>query len=1000
MTGRAVRDRPSARYRSGLANRGANPGVREPAIPGDLRCRDGALDRLVLSGGGLRHERIRHVGPPSGTVTFLFTDIEGSTGLWESAPDAMRAALADHDTVVRAAIDAHGGFVFSTGGDGFSAAFARAADAAAAACDAQATLASKSWPEGAAIAVRMALHTGEADERGGDYFGPAVNRTARLMALSHGGQVLASRAAESVLRDQLPGEVELLDLGDHRLNSLSRPERVFQLTHRELRRDFPPLRSADRRPGNLPPQLTSFVGREVESEQVVVTLGQARVVTLTGVGGVGKTRLALHVAGMAPIAERFPDGCWLCELAALREGEAVPDALVTVLGVEPRQGVTVTESLVDFLRHKDLLLVVDNCEHLLQPVGRLVSQVIQSCPRVQVLATSREGLGVAGEWILAVKSLAITDAGAGVDAVRSSEAVQLFTDRARAVRADFVVDLSNADAVAQICRRLDGIPLAIELAASRITTLSAAELAQRLNDRFRALGGAQRAMVERHQTLRAAIDWSYELLAPHEQALFERLSVFSGGFMLDAAEAVTSGDGIAATDVLEILSSLVARSLVVTGASPTETRFAMYETIRQYAQEHLDRAGGTDGIRLRHAEHYARFAESVALAHATAPNDFEWDAELDREVDNLRAAFTWAVESGEGETAVRLLGSVHPLGMSSASLALRPLTEIALALPGAADHPDLPAALAAAAWYAHQRDDQELALRRVREAVKAGERLGVELEPRVWSVQAFIAMSRGAIDEQIDYLGRAAAAYRARGDAAGLAVALGQRAVAHTLRGDAAAAASDAEEALAVGRRLRARGATAAVLSLAAYGLADSDPQRALVLLDEAIDINASLGRPGGAMWGVAGRIAARLGNRHDALRFSGRALEESHRMGARPVLGPLLRRVGDLLVPDDPQTAAVLHGASGTGYPSAGLEEVHLRAVADLDAVLGEARRQTLMTRGSALNLDEAVGLACDAVNRLIGPDANDTAGRPGEPNALDARHGQPAQQSSRNRS
>jgi predicted ATPase/class 3 adenylate cyclase len=936
---------------------------------------------------------VKMAGLPSGTVTFLFTDLEHSSELWERHPEAMRAALARHDAILVSAVADNGGHVVKGAGDGVLAVFPAAAGALAAAIGAQLQLGGQWWGDTGPLLVRMALHTGEAEERAGDYFGPALNRAARLMALAHGGQVLASRATESVLRDRLPDEVELLDLGERRLNSLARPERVFQVTHRELRRDFPPLRSADRRPGNLPPQLTSFVGRELESEQVVATLGRARVVTLTGVGGVGKTRLALHVAGMVTIAERFPDGCWLCELAALREGEAVPDALVTALGVEPGRGATVTETLVDFLREKELLLVLDNCEHLLQPVGQLVARVLQSCPRVQVLATSREGLGVAGEWILAVRSLGIADAGAGLDAVRSCEAVRLFSDRARAVKADFVVDSSNAEAVAQVCRRLDGIPLAIELAASRTTALSAGELARRLDDRFRVLGGAQRAMVERHQTLRAAIDWSYELLGQQEQALFERVSVFSGGFTLDAAEVVTSGEGIAAGDVLELLASLVARSLVVASTSPTETRFAMYETIRQYAQEQLDRRGATDGLRQRHAEHYARFAESVARAHARAPNDYESDAELDREVDNLRAAFTWAVDSRDGETALRLLGNVNTLGMSAVSLAFRPLSELALALalPRTSDHPDLPAALAAAAWYAHQRDDQELALRRVREAVEAAERLCVELEPWVWSVHAFIAMSRGAIDEQIDYLGRAAAAYRARGDAAGLAVALGQRAVGHTLRGETAAAANDAEEALAVGRRLRARGATVAVLSVAAYGLADSDPERALVLLNEAIDINASLGRPHGPMWGVAGRIASRLGNRHDALRFSARALEQSHRIGARPVLGPLVRRVGDLLVPDDPETAAVLHGASGTGYPSSHLEEAHLRAVADLDAVLGETRRQALTTRGTALNLDDAVALACEAVNRVIGPDAEDAIGPTGEPNAL-ARRDEPS--------
>ena len=908
---------------------------------------------------------------PSGTVTFLFTDLESSSRLWEEHPEAMRVALARHDAILAAAVGECGGHVLKTTGDGVLAVFRTALDGTRAALGAQLALGREPWGATGPLLVRMALHTGEAEERGGDYFGPAVNRAARLMAIAHGGQVVVSRATEAVVRDGLPEPMDLLDLGEHRLSDLSRPEQAFQVVHPDLCREFPPLRSLDRVPGgNLPVQVTSFVGREQESQRVAATLGQARVVTLTGVGGVGKTRLALHVAGTASVSARYRDGCWLCELAAVRDPEAVPDAVVTAMGVEPRPGITVTEALLEFMRAKELLLVLDNCEHLLQPVSQLVSRIEQTCPGVEVLATSREGLGVAGEWILAVASLGVADPDADLEAVRGCDAVQLFVDRARAVKTGFALDATNADAVAQVCRRLDGIALAIELAAARVATLSPGELAGRLDQRFRVLGGGQRATVERHQTLRAAIDWSYELMGDAEQVLFDRLSVFAGGFTLDAAEAIGSGQDVEVHDVFDLLASLVARSLVVAHTGGTETRYTLYETIRQYAQEQLDRRGDTDRVRHQHAEFYARFAESIAQAHAASPDDIEWDDELDQEVDNLRAAFTWAVDSQDADTALRLLANFNIPSMSAVVLAFRTAADAAIAIPGAAEHPNLPGALAAVAWYAYQRDDQQLAIRRCDEALAAEQRLGTEPDPRIWTLRAFIAMARGAIDEHIEYTARAAAVHRARGDTAGLASALGQSALGHTLRGDTAAAASAAEEAVALARSIDARGATAAVLSLAAFGLAESDPERALALVNEAIDLNASLGSSPGPVWALASHIAARLGNRHDALRFSARAIEQAHRIGARPAVAPMLRRTGDLLVPDDPETAAILHGAGDTAFPMAEVEEDHRRAVAALDATLGVTRRSELNNRGKAMNQDHAVALALDAISQVVGPD------------------------------
>ena len=905
--------------------------------------------------------------PPSGTVTFLFTDLVGSSRLWEEHPEAMKAALARHDEILRDAVDTHGGRVVKGRGDGLHAVFGRPEDAVAAAVEAQLGLDAERWFETGPLRVRMGLHTGTAEARAGDYFGPALNRAARLAASAHGGQVVVSEATVGVLRDVLPPGVGLEDLGEHRLRDLRRPEWVFQVVHAELPREFPPLRSLEAVPGNLPVEVTSFVGRDQDSERLAATLAQAHVVTLTGVGGVGKTRLALHVAGVTSVSARFPDGCWLCELGGVRDPDAVPDALVAAFGVEPRQGVTVIDALLEYLRTKELLVVLDNCEHLLQPVGELVSRVEQSCADVQILATSREGLGVAGEWILAVGSLPVAEAGADLEAVRSCDAVRLFVERARSVKADFELNAANVEAVAQICRRLDGIPLAIELAAARVTTLSAAELAGRLDQRFRVLAGGQRSAVKRHQTLRAAIDWSYDLLAEPEQRMLDRLSVFAGGFTLDAAEAVTAGEAVERLDVLDLLGVLVSRSLVEADTRGPETRYRLLETIRDYAQELLDERGETSRTRSRHAMWYATYAESVAAAHSAAPDDFEWDDELDREVDNLRAAFTWAVDTQDSDTALRLLGNVPVPGMSNVALAVRATADAAIALPGASEHPNLPAALGAAAWFAYQRGEQDLALWLADRALAAERRLDTAPDARLLHVRAFIAMARGAFDEDIEYTLRAADVHRARGDTAGLAVALGHIAVVRTMLGDRAGARDDAEEALACVRTIDARGATMTTLSLAAYALAELDPERALALINEAIELNLSLGRTPGPMWGTASRIAASLGNRHDALRYLARAIEESHRIGARPLLRPLLRRAGDLLALDDPDAAAILHGAGEGGMPSPQSEGDHRHAVAVLDRSLGATRRKKLNQQGERTDEDAAISLALEAVHRVV---------------------------------
>ena len=435
-------------------------------------------------------------------MTFLFTDIEESTRRWEEMPEPMRDALARHDQLVRGAIERHGGYVFATGGDGFAAAFGRAGDAVSAAIETQAALNAEAWPKDAVIRVRVGLHTGEAFEREGDYFGPAVNRTARLMALANGGQVLCS----SVTAELTQLDVPLQDLGEHRLRDLTAPQHVFQVGVGR----FPPLRSLDSFPGNLPLQVSSFIGRDTELARADKALHEARVVTLTGVGGVGKTRLALQAAAAA--LPRFPDGAWLVELQAVRDPDGVVNAVATALDVSPRGGKSVDAALVDFLRLKRLLLLLDNAEHLLEAVAELVDGLERSCPGLVVLVTSREGLALEGERVLPVPSLAAPPAGTALEAAAAADAVRLFAERAQAVDPEFGLSEANVASVVEVCRRLDGVPLAIELAAARVTAMTPTELARGLDRRFATLAGGRRRAVQRHQTLRAAIDWSYELL--------------------------------------------------------------------------------------------------------------------------------------------------------------------------------------------------------------------------------------------------------------------------------------------------------------------------------------------------------------------------------------------------------------------------------------------------------------------------------------------------------
>jgi len=593
---------------------------------------------------------------PSGTVTFLFTDIEGSTKLWEAHPEAMRSSLARHDTLMREAIGSSGGYVFKTIGDAFCAAFATASDAVHAVLAAQLSLAAEPWPDETPIRVRMALHTGAVESRDDDYFGPPVNRVARLLSTAHGGQSVLSQPTYELVRDALPPQSSLKNLGAHQLKDLARPEQVYQLVHPLLRAEFPPIRSLSTHPNNLPQQLTSFIGRERETEDIKSLMAKSRLVTLLGSGGTGKTRLSLQVA--ADLLESFPDGTWFVELAPLSDPSLVARTLADVISVKEQAGEPVMATLLRFLKDKKLLVVLDNCEHLVESCASLAHEILQKCPDVQVLTSSREALGISGEQTYRVPSLSLPDPTKPQTAESLShyESVRLFVDRAILARPDFQVTNQNAPALASLCYQLDGIPLAIELAAARVRSLTIEDIDSRLNQRFRLLTGGSRTALPRQQTLKALVDWSYDLLSDAEKALLCRLSVFTGGWSLEAAEAVCAGHPIEDWEVLDYLTSLCDKSLVVADEHDGAIRYRLLETVRQYAGDRLQEAGEQAAYRTRHLQYMRAWTQAME-PKLRGPEQVEALRRMDAERDNVRAALDWSLKT-ESEDGLWLIGAV------------------------------------------------------------------------------------------------------------------------------------------------------------------------------------------------------------------------------------------------------------------------------------------------------------------------------------------------------
>ena len=733
---------------------------------------------------------------PTGTVTFLFSDIEGSTQRWETHREAMKAAVARHEQRVRAAISQHGGYVFKTMGDAFCAAFPTAPQALGAAIGAQRALAQEDFSSVGGLRVRMGLHTGYAEERNGDYFGPAVNRVARLMSIGHGGQVLLSGVTRELAYSELPAGATLVDLGSHRLKDLTEPEDVWQLTIDGLPAEFPPLKSLDTLPNNLPIQRTTFVGRDHDVAAVKELVSRHRLLTLVGSGGVGKTRVALQLG--ADLLDHYPDGVWFADFAPITDPELVSSVIAQVLGMSQHEGKRVDESIPPWLKRKKLMLILDNCEHVLETVAAVAAAIIGTAPEVRIVNTSRQVLDISGEEVFRVPSLDVphTIADLTPATVAQFGAVALFVDRARSVDKSFALTDDTAPIVADICRRLDGIPLAIELAAARVKVLSVPNLAQRLNERFKLLTGGSRDVLPRQKTLGALIDWSYDLLTSQEQMLFLRLGIFAGGFALEAATRVCGGDGLDEIEILDLLASLADKSLVVADTSGKQERYHLLESTRAYAQEKLD-AGERDRLARAHAEYFSALAREADARYGTG-STLTWLADVERELDNFRAALEWGLTQGHDAVLVAAIAGGLEQFWYRNGFAVEGRYWIERALEGtdSAQHPLVAARLLyAQSWFFLGKRASESAERAIALYESAGDRRGAA---HARATLAFSLNQTGQLDEADEAITLALAVMLEYKDKHGIAKLLRYKAAIAGNRGARAEARELYDKALAI----------------------------------------------------------------------------------------------------------------------------------------------------------------------------------------------------------
>ena len=904
---------------------------------------------------------------PSGTVTFLFTDIEGSTERWERHRDAMREAVRRHEEIIQAAIAAHDGYVFKTVGDAFCATFRTVPDAIGAALDAQRALAKEDFSAVDGLSVRMAVHTGLSYERSGDYFGPTVNRVARLLSIGHGGQVLVSGTASDLAQGELPPRITFRDLGAQRLKDLAQPEQVYQLVAPDLPQEFPPLRSLDALPNNLPLQITSFVGRDEEIQTIEKRLQQTRLLTLVGSGGVGKTRLALQVG--ADLLDRYEDGVWLVEFAPLTDPDLVPSVVAGVLGVAEVANRSLVDSIVYWLKPKHALLILDNCEHVVEAAAKIVDAILRGCPHVRLMVASRQGLGMDGETVHRVASLSVPEDQDGLNARDALQygAVALFIERAAAAVENFSLTDENAETVAQICRRLDGIALAIELAAPRLKALTLDQLSQRLNERFRLLTGGKRTALQRQQTMRALIDWSYDLLADAEKRLLWRVAIFAGGWTLDAAADVCSDENIETWDVIDLLTSLVDKSLVAAELHGTSPRYRLGESTREYALEKLDASGERQKIARKHAEYFAKVAEKADATFNTMPLG-TWIPPLLVEVDNFRAALDWTLsENHDRALGGGLAGALEGLWVEG-GMEAEGARWVGEAL--SADNSELAKDIAARLWRTlsairgYEGEPACAAAERACALYKSlGNRRGLA-QSQLALANGFFRMGRN--EEMKRPLREAIATFRELGDTWWLARTLDREATLALLEGDIEAGRKGFKDSLAF---YKAHGDDAGwdrtLANLGELEFQAGNIEQAIIYATEAKEIDERLKRKlplGVTLCNLAAyrialdRVDEARTDARAALRAGREAQSTQHIYIATQHLGLISALRGD------PRVAARLVGFANKGYKGTGNQRepteqiAYDRLISTVREQLSEDELTALLAEGAALSEDQAV--------------------------------------------
>ena len=894
---------------------------------------------------------------PTGTVTFLFTDIEGSTRLLQQLGDRYADVLAEHQRLLRAAFQENGGREVDTQGDAFFYAFDRARDSVLEATNAQKAINGHSWPDGVSLRVRMGLHTGEPIRTEAGYVGMDVHRSARICSAGHGGQILLSQATRVLVENDLPEGVNLRDLGEHRLKDLQHPEQVFQLVTSDLPTDFPSLKSLDTLPNNLPRQLTSFIGREREIEEVKNLLSTTYLLTLTGSGGCGKTRLGTQV--LADLLEEFPDGVWVVELAALSDPALITQEVASILGVREESGALLMDErgqeeptsqsspllsrLTDYLQSKQLLLMLDNCEHLIEACSTLSDALLHSCPNLKILVASREALGIGGESTFRVPSLSLPDPKSlpPVANLTMFESVRLFIDRAIAGVSTFRVTDDNAPSVAQICHRLDGIPLAIELAAARVKVLSVEQITKRLDDRFRLLTGGSRTALPRQQTLRAMIDWSYNHLSEKESVLFNRLSVFMGGWMLEAVEAVCSDGRIEEYEVLDILTSLVDKSLIVAEERKGEQRYSLLETVRQYGRDKLLESGEGEGLRDRHLDWFLGLAEK-SEPELEGPDQVEWLDRLELEHDNLRAALEWSLGS-EGKQG----------GLPSAERGLR--------LAGALGR--------FWAMHGYYNEGYRWLNEALAKSTKSASSSAEDFE-KIKSTQAKALYWAGMMLYGKSDYGRAEALYKESlalyqelEDKGGIGYSLILLGIISWRQGDFVRGRELIEEGLSTFREVGDKQGIAFSLFLLGHNVSEQgDHERALALIEEGLALNRELGNTSGIMrsLGNLGRVVWRQGDQKRAKELCEEGLSLSRELGTKRFTAQILHILGLVaLGQDDPDQATGLLKESLILYRDLGIKHFIAQCLAGFAgvAVVQGGPERSVRLLGAAEGIREAIG-------------------------------------------